>query len=250
MSALASVPGSRPLRCRPRRDVEDVVHGRGGQRRCGVRVLGDAVPVVLDAFDRLAPLLEADEQCVYLHLYRLSIARELDICRASYGELTRRTRLSPRVLRRVLAALVAKQCIELVDRDVDGTVFRVSLPHVVLGTEPPPGVEVAGVGEHRVEKRTGGDLGTLIRPHTVESLTQAVVALWGEVPGRARADVASAIEALAASGRSSYSFGWDLIDFYEQTPRKVPIADLPSFVARHQARQRLSDADARGIDDA
>ncbi len=108
------------------RAVVDVAGARVSVGRVVLR--GAAVPLLLDVVDRLFPLLQAEELAVYVHLYRLAVAVEKNVCRVSRAELTRRTRLADRRLGRAIAGLVAKRAVVLVDRDRDGTLYRVVFP--------------------------------------------------------------------------------------------------------------------------
>lgn len=98
--------------------------------RCVVR--DRFVPVLLDVYDRLALDQDANEQAVYGHLWRLSLADERNWCRVPLKELQQRTRLSERRLNKALAGLVAKGHVRLVERDRRGTLYRVMLPHEVF----------------------------------------------------------------------------------------------------------------------
>jgi hypothetical protein len=98
-----------------------------------VRVRSRFAPIPLDAFDRAAPLLAAEEQAAYLHLLRLSYGVGRNFCRAGKRELMARLGLSERRLLRALAALVEKGFARPVHRDNRGTLWRVSLPHEALG---------------------------------------------------------------------------------------------------------------------
>jgi hypothetical protein len=100
---------------------------------------GRSIPLLTDVVDRMAPLLQPEEFTVYVHLYRLAVADDKNVCRASRAELTRRTRMPDRRLGKAIAGLVQKGHVLLVDRDRDGTLYRVLLPDEVLeaGAAPP-----------------------------------------------------------------------------------------------------------------
>jgi hypothetical protein len=99
-------------------------------------VRGPSVPLLLDVVDRVAPLLEPEELAVFLHLYRLALVDEKNVCRVSRSELSRRTRLQDRRLGKAIAGLVQKGHVVLVDRDRDGTLYRVLLPDESLDGAP------------------------------------------------------------------------------------------------------------------
>lgn len=138
-----AVPGSerlktRPVGAGPAAELEAldpaVATGRMVEgewlARCVVR--DRFVPVLLDVYDRLALDQDANEQALYGHLWRLSLADERNWCRVSLKELQQRTRLSERRLNKALAGLVAKGHVRLVERDRRGTLYRVMLPHEVF----------------------------------------------------------------------------------------------------------------------
>jgi hypothetical protein len=104
------------------------------------RVRSRFAPIPLDAFDRAAPLLAAEEQAAYLHLLRLSYGEGRNFCRAPKRELMARLGLSERRLLHVLASLVEKRFARPVHRDNRGTLWRVNLPGEALGE--PPGDDV------------------------------------------------------------------------------------------------------------
>jgi hypothetical protein len=108
----------------------------GGDLLGAARVRSRYAPIPLDAFDRAAPLLEAEEQAAWFHLLRLSYGEGRNFCRAGKRDLMARLGLSERRLLRVLSALVEKRFLRPVHRDNRGTAWRVSLPAEVLGEAP------------------------------------------------------------------------------------------------------------------
>jgi len=108
----------------------------GGDLLGAARVRARYAPIPLDAFDRAAPLLEAEEQAAWFHLLRLSYGEGRNFCRAGKRDLMARLGLSERRLLRVLAGLVEKRFLRPVHRDNRGTAWRVHLPAEVLGEAP------------------------------------------------------------------------------------------------------------------
>lgn len=108
----------------------------GGDLLGAARVRTGFAPIPLDAFDRAAPLLRAEEQAAWFHLLRLSYGEGRNFCRAPKRALMARLGLSERRLLRVLAALVEKRFARPLHRDNRGTLWRVSLPAEALGREP------------------------------------------------------------------------------------------------------------------
>lgn len=150
--SYTSIPGSERLRTRKRGEsAAAIVEGAdrtslarawvdvdGARVAVGRVVLqGTAVPLLVDVVDRLFPLLEAEELAVYVHLYRLALATEKNVCRVSRAELTRRTRLRDRRLGRAIAGLVEKRAVALIDRSRDGTLYRLHLDDDAAATLPP-----------------------------------------------------------------------------------------------------------------
>jgi len=108
----------------------------GGDLLGAARVRARFAPIPLDAFDRAAPLLAAEEQAAWFHLLRLSYGEGRNFCRAGKRDLMARLGLSERRLLRALAALVEKGFARPVHRDNRGTLWRVHLPAEALGEAP------------------------------------------------------------------------------------------------------------------
>jgi hypothetical protein len=104
-----------------------------GELLGAVRVRAAFAALPLEAFDRAAPVLEAEEQAAYLQLLRLSVGEGRNWCRAPKRDLQARLRLSERRLLRVLDALVAKRFLRPLHRDNRGTLWRVYLPAEAFG---------------------------------------------------------------------------------------------------------------------
>jgi hypothetical protein len=168
-----------------------------GELLGAVRVRSDFAPIPLDAFDRAASILEAEEQAAYLHLLRLSVGEGRNWCRLAKRDLMDRLRLSERRLLRVLAALVEKRFARPLHRDNRGTLWRVYLPREAAGQPLGDDVLVGRAGELKV-----------VRPHaTSPSPTPTPTATPSTIPtGRGPRSVpteASLARALAvARGRT------------------------------------------------
>jgi hypothetical protein len=228
------IPGSLALKTRARAHDENLAQIEaaesaslqgadvGGQWLARTLVRTDFVPVLLDVFDRLHPRQSAEEQAVYGHLYRLSLAEERNHCRVSRRDLSARTNLSERRLGKALAGLVQKDHIRLVSRDKRGTLYRVLLPYEVFGEVPPDSVWVAkrrqkekrpqtlaktaakpqprvAAEDHPAHERMPSQRGPrpphrsgkerLLKSQSVGELAAAFVAVFGRGPGRQVADV-------------------------------------------------------------
>jgi len=107
--------------------------GFHGEWLGAVRVRARYAPLPLEAFDRVADVLEADEQGTYFQLLRLSYAEGRNFCRTPQKELQRRLKLSERRLHRVLDALVTRGFVRPLHRDNRGTLWRVYLPREAFG---------------------------------------------------------------------------------------------------------------------
>jgi hypothetical protein len=169
------------------------------------RVRSRFAPIPLDAFDRAAPLLAAEEQAAYLHLLRLSYGEGRNFCRAPKRELMARLGLSERRLLRALAALVEKRFARPVHRDNRGTLWRVSLPCEALGEpagdevllgrpaaaeagpRPGPGSEVPAAGGGAAGSRPVGR-----GPVSLLGLAEKLCRARGREPGREALDAAAA----------------------------------------------------------
>lgn len=104
-----------------------------GELLGAARVRGSFAAIPLDAFDRAAEALEAEEQAAWLQLLRLSYGEGRNWARAGKRELMARLRLSERRLLRVLDALVRKGFVRPLHRDNRGTLWRVALVREALG---------------------------------------------------------------------------------------------------------------------
>lgn len=239
--------------------VVDVAGGRVSVGRVVLR--GAAVPLLLDVVDRLFPLLEAEELSVYVHLYRLAVAVDKNVCRVSRVELTRRTRLADRRLGRAIAGLVEKRAVDLVDRDRDGTLYRVVLPDELLPTPAMPAVTTSTVPAMApVKKPAATTKKTLktpkVTPTTAASTLASPTAItvvpgdrlrgagpprsvgdvcawfaerWGSSPGRSGADVASCVLDLLEEGRTFAQIPALLEGFIQRAPKTTPLRDLHRY---------------------
>jgi hypothetical protein len=104
-----------------------------GELLGAVRVRAGYAALPLEAFDRAAEVLEAEEQAAYLQLLRLAWGEGRNFCRAGKRDLMARLRLSERRLNRVLDALVARRFLRPLHRDNRGTLWRVFLPREAFG---------------------------------------------------------------------------------------------------------------------
>jgi hypothetical protein len=273
-TSYVSVPGSRAFVTR--KGDADVPAARlealDGAAVAGVDVNGhwlartvvrDAyVPVLLDVFDRLALDQEPEEQALYLQLWRLALADERNHCRASRAELCRRTRLSDRRLGKALAGLVKKGHVALADRDRQGTLYRVLLPHEVaheaapdavlvarrraeptllpgpaLPAEPPPvppkappPLKASPAPAPRQASK-GVDLDTLSKPQSMPALAAAFVKRFGGGRGRTVEDVLEELLALQEGGLGVEAIAQAVERFGARAPKKTPAAELSRYLA-------------------
>jgi len=86
--------------------------------------------------------LDPLQQTVFLHILFLSAARGADWCRVGMKELAKRTRMSRRRLLRTLAELAAGLRIKPLDRDINGTLYKVYsvLEQGNIGEKPASGI--------------------------------------------------------------------------------------------------------------
>jgi hypothetical protein len=199
------------------------------------------VPVLADVFDRLALQQEPLEQVVYAHLYRLAVGEERNWCRVSRSELGKRTRLSDRRLMKALAGLVDMGHIALVSRDRRGTLYRVLLPHEVLG-EAGEEVMVGRAKAARAQPRQASPArpspaATRPRPRkgragaaSVGSVAAEFIAAHGERPGRMRADVVDEILGRLEEGRSFDEIRAELQRFARSAPKTAPLSALRAWL--------------------
>jgi hypothetical protein len=114
-----------------------------GELLGAVRVRSAYAAIPLEAFDRAAERLGAEEQGAYLQLLRLSWGEGRNFCRVAKRELKERLRLPERRLLRVLDGLVSGGLARPLHRDNRGTLWRVLLPReadgAALGDDVLPG---------------------------------------------------------------------------------------------------------------
>jgi len=158
------------------------------------RVRARFAPIPLDAFDRAAPLLAAEEQAAWFHLLRLAYGEGRNFCRAPKRELMARLGLTERRLLRVLAALVEKGFARPVHRDNRGTLWRVALPREALGE--PLGDDVllgrAAEAEGPAPAPAPAPPRPLRGPVSLLSLAEALLRARGREPTRQALDRAAA----------------------------------------------------------
>ena len=217
---------------------------------------GRSIPLLTDVVDRVAPLLEPEEFAVYVHLYRLAIADDKNVCRASRAELTRRTRMPDRRLGKAIAGLVQKGHVVLVDRDRDGTLYRVRLPDEALDDAPTPTSSkprpstvsapsmVSTPSTASASTASASTAATTPRDDDASSSARATVgalrptprsvgdvcawfaAAHGHAPGRTGADVAAIVLELLEDGHTFARIPTLLDDFVARSPRSMPLRDL------------------------
>jgi hypothetical protein len=185
-----------------------------------VLLRGASVPLLHDVVDRLFPLLQAEEVAVYVQLYRLAVDVDKNVCRVSRAELSRRTRLADRRLGRAIAGLVEKKAVVLIDRDRDGTLYRVMLPDEMFDAAPatllPVGVDVAPAGD---------------APRSVGDVCTWFAARHGGGAGRTGADVAGLVMELLEEGHTFRQIPALLDAFMQKAPKTTPLRDLPRVLA-------------------
>lgn len=228
---------------------------------------GRSIPLLVDVVDRVAPLLEPEEFTVYLHLYRLAVADDKNVCRVSRAELSRRTRLADRRLGKAIAGLVTKGHVVLLDRDRDGTSYRVLLPDESLDdaassllptpttTSRPQGAVVATAGQPPVRTEAKSPP-TLARddvaaapgrrnpspaPRSVGDVCAWFAAVHGRGAGRTGADVAAVVLELLEDGHTFARIPELLDDFVARSPRSMPLRDLPRLIGTADATGRRRD---------
>jgi hypothetical protein len=201
-------------------------------------VRGSYVPVLTDVFDRLALDMDPLEQVVYLHLYRLALGDERNFCRVSRRELQARANLSDRRLGKALSGLVGKDMVRLVQRDRAGTLYRVRLPHEVLGEAEPGDLYLA---RKPVAPARAPEPNPLPKPKavknvshradrvTVGSVAAAFLEKHAEGPGRSRAEVVEAILDRMEAGRSLTEIAEELQRFGQKAPKRTPVSELKRF---------------------
>ncbi len=182
----------------------------GGELLGAVRVRASYAALPLDAFDRAAAALEAEEQAAYLHLLRLSVGEGRNFCRIGKRDLGARLRLSERRLLRVLDALVAKGFARPLDRDNRGTLWRVYLPREAFGEPLGDDVLVGRATELRVVRGTAAATAASTSTATATATQATTPAARGPRPVHTEASLARALavargrmdaEALAAATR-------------------------------------------------
>jgi len=195
--ALATAPLAGPS---PVARAEALAPGEMRRVPVGADLLGAArvrarfAPIPLDAFDRAAPLLAAEEQAAWFHLLRLAYGEGRNFCRAPKRDLMTRLGLTERRLLRVLAALVEKGFARPVHRDNRGTLWRVALPSEALGE--PLGDDVllgrAGEGEEPAPAPVRAPPRQRPGPVSLLSLSEALLRARGREPTREALDRATA----------------------------------------------------------
>ena len=229
----------------------------GARRLTLGRVLlrGPSIPLLNDVVDRLLPLLQPEEAVVYLHLYRLAVDVDKNVCRVSRAELTRRTRLADRRLGRAIAGLVDKRAVVLVDRSRDGTLYRVLFPDEILDVDPvaprptprvvpsspsspaliratPPAVVVAAGGPSPLVAAPT-PLAAIVdaapapfAPRSVGDVCSWFSLRFGGGPGRTGTDVASCVLELLEEGHTFRQIPALLEAFMAKAPKTTPLRDL------------------------
>ncbi|MDP2345110.1 MAG: hypothetical protein Q8O67_29465 [Deltaproteobacteria bacterium] len=203
----------------------------GGARVTVGRVIlrGASVPLLHDVVDRLFPLLQAEEVVVYVQLYRLAVDVDKNVCRVSRAELSRRTRLADRRLGRAIAGLVEKRAVVLIDRDRDGTLYRVMFPHEIFdeATAPttvlPVAIDVVDVVAPVAPVADA--------PRSVGDVCVWFAARHGSGPGRKGADVAGLVLELLEEGHTFRQIPALLDAFVLKAPKTTPLRDLPRVLS-------------------
>jgi hypothetical protein len=204
LSGYTPIPGS-----------AEVGRARSEQKPKRVAVLREFVAVPLDVFDRVALDLEPEELALYLQLARLAWADGVDRCRVSRAELERRMRMSQLRLGKSLAGLVEKGHVALLDRNREGTLYRVDLP-----------------GHHHRPRSTNAPKPAVAIPSvaSVGELARRFLEEGGAGRGRSADDVVEEILALVEDGRSLADIERALARFRVEAPKKTPIAELSRFL--------------------
>jgi len=144
------IPGSRDLVTRPvggqkallkvekaTRNEKAIVDFNGERLHKFTPVSGINPTSLMGEFESLDPLA----QVVFIHLFLLAVVRGADWCRVGMSELCKKTGLSKRRLLRTLSELVAMGKIKPLDRDRNGTLYKiysVMISDVVSGVESHP----------------------------------------------------------------------------------------------------------------
>jgi hypothetical protein len=182
-----------------------------GELLGAVRVRAAYAPIPLEAFDRAAERLSAEEQAAYLHLLRLSFGEGRNFCRVAKRELLDRLRLSERRLLRVLDGVVARGLARPLHRDNRGTLWRVLLPReadgAALGDDvlpgrasPAPVPEVAPLRRAAERQPTPG--APVPRSAEELSLARALAEARGAADAAGLAAAAREIRELVAEGQA------------------------------------------------
>ena len=208
------------------------IEGPAGSRRLTlgrVLVRGPSVPLLNDVVDRLFPLLQPEEVAVYVHLYRLAVDVDKNVCRVSRPELSRRTRLADRRLGRAIAGLVEKQAVVLVDRDRDGTLYRLMFPEEIFDAAPqPPMTAVVALvpSPMPVVDATEPGANPAALPRSVGDVCTWFAAVYGSGPGRTGTDVASCVLELLEEGHTFRTIPALFDAFVRKAPKTTPLRDL------------------------
>jgi len=143
------VPGSRELTTASfgaAADLERLEKARPGEtveiKYNGVTLRnGRVFSSISDLYDTLMPGLDASEQAVFGHIYRLSVGEGRNWLRIGKKELMRRTRLSQRKLLKTLSSLTERNLIRPLQRNTNGTLYEVytieKIQSVALPKHPP-----------------------------------------------------------------------------------------------------------------
>ena len=199
----------------------------GGVTVGRVLLRGPSVPLLHDVVDRLFPLLQPEEVAVYVHLYRLAVDVDKNVCRVSRPELSRRTRLADRRLGRAIAGLVDKRAVLLVDRSRDGTLYRVMLPDEILdAAAPPPAAALPAVAQPASKTTATEDTTTTTAPRSVGEICAWFAATHGSAAGRTGTDVAGCVLELLEEGHTFRQIPALLDAFVSKAPKTTPLRDL------------------------
>jgi hypothetical protein len=190
-----------------------------GELLGAVRVRARYAALPLDAFDRAAGVLGAEEQGAYFQLLRLAYGEGRNFCRAGKRDLALRLGLSERRLHRVLDALCAKRFLRPLHRDNRGTLWRVYLPREAFGE--PLGDDVL------LGRAAGAELAAVVP--LAKRTAAPPEALARALAGAQGGDVESAAEELAALAADG------------ATPRQ-----LEAYVAAAARRAQAEPPPARG----
>ena len=237
------VKGSEDLRTK--RSAPEVIALENAERaeRVSLRVKGIElsqvfireanVPVLLDVFDRLALEQDPLEQTLYLHLYRLSFVYDRNFCRVPKRELMTRIQCTERRFNKILAGLVAKKHVALIDRNRKGTLYRVFLPNEIFGqraqskSKTKTLVEASAEETHHKRKTT-----KKVEYKDVPQSAGAIVAEFHERFGEKRRhdDILEEVFEHLSQGVSLISIRDALMRFGKDAPKETPISALADWL--------------------